>query len=272
MTVRSIEIRKSSGTVLGTVPVGKAGATQDYFFKNIDGLGPVDAQLSMYNFSSYDGSVLHNARLTQRNIVLTLGYSPNYTNGKDIGALRKQAYLWFKPKSSVTLYINDSDRERVYVTGIVEKVTPNIFSKDPEIQISLICENPYFLRPSMISMNGVANTAYDLSTYGDAPTGFAMVITPKVNFSVFTIRGGTQDYMLFRYPFAANDTVRIGVNPGNKYATVTRAGVTTPIIDRMEGTTLQMFLDDTVTNFGMFTNEGAAADFLLQFRPAWIGV
>lgn len=102
--------------------------------------------------------------------------------------------------------------------------------------------------------------------------GFAMVITPKVNFSVFTIRGGTQDFMYFSYPFAANDTIRVGVNPGNKYATVTRAGVTTSLLDHMGDKTLQMVLDDTVKDFGMLTNNGAAADFLLQFRPAWLGV
>lgn len=272
MTLRNIRTRRTSGGDLITLPVGAPGTAYDYFIKNVDGLGPVDAQLSMYNFASYDGGVLHNARLSQRNIVLTLGYSPNYAGNKDIGALRQAAYKMFTPKSQINLYFSDSAMEQTYTTGYVEKITPSVFSKDPELQVSVICENPYLMRPAQISLNGVANTPYDVSKVGNAPFGFVIAITPTVNFSVFTIRGGTQDFMYFEYPFAAGDNIRISTNPGSKSAIVTRNGVATSLLDRMGGKTIDMVIDDTVTDFRMLTNGGATANFLLQYRPQWVGV
>ena len=271
MTLRSVEVRSDAGVILGTIPVGSPGSN-DYYIKNIDGLQPVDAVLAMSNFADYDGSVYHGARLAQRNIVITLGYSPNYVSGKDIGALRKQAYLWFKPKMLSGLFFNDSDRERVYVYAYVEKITPTMFSKDPEIQISLICEDPYFSRPTALNFNGIQSAPLDLSSYGDAPTGFAMTLTPGANFSSFSVRNEINDALLFSYPFATGDTIRLGFNPGSKYATVTRAGVTTPILDRISSGSMQMFIDNRVNNFRVLTNGSAAASYVLNLRPKWTGI
>lgn len=271
MTLRSVEVRSDAGVILGTPPVGAPGSA-DYFIKDIDGLGPVDAVLSMSNFADYDGAVYHGSRLTQRNIVITLGYSPNYSTGRDVGALRKQAYLWFRPKSRVRLFFNDSDRERVYAIGYVEKVAPVIFSKEPEIQVSIICEDPYFARPSAITLNGTQSSSLDLSDYGDAPTGFDVTLTPAVNFSSITVDNGVTEPLVITYPFAPGDTVRLGFNPGSKYATVTRSGVVTPLFDRITSGSMQIFIDDRVTNFRILTNGGGSASYSLILRPKWLGV
>lgn len=271
MTIRSLEVRTGSGGLLGTVPVG-APDSADYFIKNIDGLGPVDAVLAMSNFADYDGAIHHGARLAQRNIVITLGYSPNYVSGRDVGTLRKQAYLWFRPKSSIRLYVNDSDRERVYTHGYVEKVEPVLFSKDPEIQISIVCEDPYFASVTSITRNESANDNIDLSDYGDAPTPFTLNITPAVNFSRIDIRNGVDPNIIIAYPFAANDLIRVSVTPGSKFASVTRAGVTTTLLDRLQDSTLQMFLDDRVTAFNVVTAGGGTASYVMTLSPKWLGV
>lgn len=271
MTLRSLEVRDEAGALLGTIPVGSPG-TSDYFIKDIDGLHPVDAVLAMSNFADYDGSVYHGARLTQRNIVMTLGYSPNYSNGMDIGALRKQAYQWFRPKGVARLYFNDSDRERVYTIGHVEKVTPTIFSKDPEIQISVICEDPYFASVSASTIESPANTNVNLSTYGDAPTPYVLHITPAVNFNRIDIRNGVDPNIVIAYPFAANDLIRVSVTPGSKYASVTRSGVTTTLLDRLEDSTLNMFIDARVTAFNVVTAGGGTASYSMSIRKRWLGI
>lgn len=273
MTLQLLDVRDGvSGVSYGYIPVGSPG-TRDYYIKSIEGLGPVDAVLAMSNFADYDGAVHHGGRLAQRNIVLTLGYSPNYSNGKDIGVLRRQAYSWFRPKALTRIIFTDSAiAERVDVRAYVEKITPVMFSKDPEVQVSLICEDPYFAEILLKTINGVANTSIDLSTYGDAPTGFNLEITPLVNFSVFVIRNFVNDPLGFTYPFAAGDSIKLGFHPGNKYAVVTRGGVTSPLFDRISSGSMQMMIDNRVSDFRITTNGGAQLNYTLTMFPKWLGL
>lgn len=275
MTLQLLDVRDAvSGVSYGYIPVGSPG-TRDYYIKSIDGLGPVDAVMAMSNFADYDGAVHHGGRLAQRNIVLTLGYSPNYSNGKDLGALRRQAYSWFRPKALTRIIFTDSALStRVDVMAYVEKITPVMFSKDPEVQVSLICEDPYFAEINSVTLKGTTPSRFDLSDpiYGDAPTGFTMNITPQVNFGSFSVRNDIDEVLLFTYPFAANDTIRLGFNPGAKYATVTRAGVTTPILDRISSGSMRMTLDRRVTNFRILVTGNATTTYQVLFRSKWLGL
>lgn len=274
MSVQSVEVRTSDSSILGTIPVGRPDLNQDYFIKDIDGLGPTDASLAMSSFADYDGSVFHGGRLNQRIIVMKIGYSPNYASNEGIGALRKQAYTWFPPKSRVGLFINDLDRPRVYVYGYVERIEPVIFSKDPEMQITLVCEESYFASPSMLTLNGTANTPVSLTDdiYGDAPSGFVLTMSPTANFSRLDIRNGKDPNIVIEYPFAAGDSIRVSTNPGSKYATVTRGGVTTPLLDRLVDSTVQMFIGPPATSFNVVTSGSLAVNYTLAFRPKWLGV
>lgn len=274
MSVQSVEVRTSDSTILGTIPVGRPSLNQDYFIKEIDGLGPTDASLAMSSFADYDGSVFHGGRLNQRVIVMKIGYSPNYTSNEGIGALRKQAYTWFPPKSRVGLFINDLDRPRVYVYGYVERIEPVIFSKDPEIQITFVCEEAYFASPTSLTLNGVANTPISLSnsTYGDAPSGFVLTLRPTANFSRLDIRNGLDPNIIIAYPFASGDIIRVSTNPGSKYASLTRSGSVTPLLDRLVDSTVQMFIGPPATSFNVVTSGSLAVNYDLAFRPKWLGV
>lgn len=109
------------------------------YVESIEGLGPVKASINTTDLASADGALFNSARLSTRNIVITLGmlFDPTVEDS------RQKAYRFFPVKSKVTLRFN-TDRRTVTTVGYVESNDPNIFSKDETTQISIICPDPFF--------------------------------------------------------------------------------------------------------------------------------
>ena len=108
--------------------------------KNIDGLGPGKANINTTSLASHDGSVFDTAHLGNRNIVITF-LILQYEN--TIEQARLLTYKYFPIKKEVTLIFHTDNRD-VSIKGRVESNEPNIFSKDEETKISIICTDPYF--------------------------------------------------------------------------------------------------------------------------------
>jgi hypothetical protein len=111
--------------------------------RNIDGLDPVKASVNTSGFGSVDGAAYTGSSILGRNIVLTVHPNPDWNNWS-YEALRRLLYSYFMPKSPIRLVFYSDDMPPVEITGIVESVSVNPFSKDPELLISVICPDPYF--------------------------------------------------------------------------------------------------------------------------------
>lgn len=111
--------------------------------RNISGLDPVKASVNTSPYGSVDGASYVGSSLTNRNIVLTLHPNPDYDNWT-YESLRRLIYAYFMPKRPTRLVFYSDDMIPVEISGIVEGVIVNMFSKDPELQVSIICPDPYF--------------------------------------------------------------------------------------------------------------------------------
>ena len=111
--------------------------------RNISGLDPVKASVNTSPYGSVDGASYVGSSLTNRNIVLTLHPNPDYDNWT-YESLRRLIYAYFMPKRPTKLVFYSDDMIPVEISGIVEGVIVNMFSKDPELQVSIICPDPYF--------------------------------------------------------------------------------------------------------------------------------
>lgn len=110
-----------------------------FLIREITGLGPPKANINATENSTDDGSVFNSARLDSRNIVLKLVLFPNPT----IEDTRQSSYRYFPIKKPVTLVI-ETDNRICEISGYVETNTPDIFSKQESLSISIICHDPYF--------------------------------------------------------------------------------------------------------------------------------
>ena len=127
-------------------------ARHGLLIKSIDGLGPAKANINVVQMATLDGSYYNSARLDQRNIVIGLIF-----NG-DIENARLNTYEDFPIKGEVKLEI-ETDRRTVYTKGYVESNEPDIFSKQEEAQISIICPDPYFYDVESVQISGMAHSS-----------------------------------------------------------------------------------------------------------------
>lgn len=128
--------------------------------RDISGLDPVKASVSTSPYGSVDGSSYTGSSVLSRNIVLKLKPNPDW-NIWTYEKLRRLIYSYFMPKLLTRLVFYSDDMVPVEIYGIVEGVEVNMFSKEPEIQVSIICPDPYFtaLDPTVITgQNGEVKT------------------------------------------------------------------------------------------------------------------
>lgn len=152
-------------------------SSSEYVIKNIDGLGPVKASLTSADNASDPGSVFLSARDGQRNIVITMGFAPSYSTGSNVTALRQALKSFLMPKTLVELRFTDDVLGVFDIWGHVETHEPVMFSKEPEVVISIICDDPYFYKNAADIVFNIptltpGNEEFSVDYAGDVPVGF----------------------------------------------------------------------------------------------------
>jgi hypothetical protein len=156
--------------------------------RSIDGLGPVKAELASTAFASGRGELYQGGSIGKRNIVLNLGLNPNWVD-QTITTLRQKLYAYFLPEAWTKLRFFSDHMPTVDIEGVVESFEPNIFSQDPEIQVSVLCHRPDFIDIDATMYEGLVDdgTAELEFTYeGTVNTGFEIRIDGSVDNPSYT--------------------------------------------------------------------------------------
>lgn len=145
----------------------------------VDGLNPVKAELSSSPYANLPGEYYLNSRVGKRNIVLTLGLNPSYFQGEDAEALRKHLRNWFNPQNPVRIEVVTTDKT-LQIEGIVETFESPLFVQDPQVQVSIICHDPYFraMLPKSINHSGPSWDTFEVVNEGDVSIGFELYVNP----------------------------------------------------------------------------------------------
>jgi hypothetical protein len=166
---------------------------------NIEGLDPVAASISSGNFANLDGEQYYSARRQKRNIRITLSLDPDFATA-DVKTLRDQLYAYFMPKSAITLKFNMFDRFAttvagqtlsLYTEGRVESFDSALFTKDPQVVISVLCFDPDFVDRDEIVITDLLNNGLVIDYPGTTPTGILLTVAP--------VYGGEMSYFGFTH-------------------------------------------------------------------------
>lgn len=155
--------------------------------RNITGLGPVKSNISTFSYGVTRGESFNKAHIGKRNIVLTVGLNPNWVD-QSIESLRALLYEYFMTGNKVILRFFSTHLPTAEITGYIESFETNIFSKDPEIQISIICPDPDFVAISSKEVVGniqLFNTT-SIDYEGTAPTGFNLLLEANATNVTYT--------------------------------------------------------------------------------------
>lgn len=207
--------------------------------RNIDGLNPVKASVNTSPFGSVDGEAFVGSSVLSRNIVITVCPNPDWKTWT-YESLRRLLYQYFMPKRAVRLVFYSDDMVPVEINGIVEDVSVNQFSKDPELLVSIICPYPYF-------------TALDPTVVAGQSIRAGGVITP-INY-----KGNVESGLYVEVTYTS------GVNPGSvgiqvgdptlTHANVILANIITPTkYFELSSVPLEKYVRGVATDTGLITN------------------
>jgi hypothetical protein len=156
--------------------------------RNIDGLGPVGADIVSTPFATGRGEQYQGSSSGKRNIVMTLGLNPNWVD-QTMASLRQLLYRYLLPEQWTKLRFYSDHLPTVDIEGYVETFEPNIFSEDPERQISVICPKPDFVDIDPIIVTGVVDdgsTEHLINYDGNLETGFEFRVDRTIANAAYT--------------------------------------------------------------------------------------
>ena len=140
---------------------------------------------------SADGAYFNSSRMQPRNIVITL------VMAGDIEASRQLLYSIFPVHKPMLVYYQNN-RRNVKITGYVETLEGDLFVQQEEIQISIICPNPYWqdVNPASIQLVQTANfLKFPLSINEGEPIPFSEATSSPA--AKVTINGDVESGFIF---------------------------------------------------------------------------
>jgi len=217
---------------------------------SIDGLTPPKATLNFSVIPTKDGSVFNSARTENRNIVFSL--APIY----DIENSRLTIYKFFRVKQPVYFYFANGGRN-VCIEGIVESVEGALFERNQNLQISVICPEPYFkaleetvtdlsqvaplfsfpfaIAKAGISFSEIEKTIEKNIYYaGEVETGFTIELRALAALTDPTIYNEAGESFSIGLEMQAGDVITINTVKGSKTVTLLRDGVVSNIINKVK--------------------------------------
>lgn len=272
--------------------------------KNIEGLGPVKANINFTEMATVDGALDNSARIGTRNIVISL----IFIEKPSIEDTRLKTYKYFPNKKSITFSI-ETDNRICEIIGRVESNNPSIFEEQEGCQISILCPDPYFysidryqnvfygieplfefpfsnesLTENLIEFGEIkqyteGNVYYD----GDVEIGLTMTIHalgPAKGITIYNLR--TREMMtiddnkfetIVGSGIQAGDDIIITTNKGEKGIVLYRSGMFTNILNCL-GKPIRWFQISKGNNiFGYRAEEGLYnLQFIVENRVIYEGV
>ena len=262
-----------------------------FWIVNIDGLGPVQANINTTEIVTFDGSIYNSARGNERNIVMDLIFE-----GRDIEDIRHLTYRYFPIKGKVTVQV-ETDHRLCEIDGYVESNDPTIFSRKESTSISILCPSAWFkdvseegnrsvnfygidplfefpfsnesLSEKLIEFGGIRNSFEETFDYnGEVETGFVMTIHALGEIGDVTIYNvDTNDSMtiyadklkaLTGSKLQAGDDIIINTIKGEKSARLLRDAKYTNILNCLGRDITWFQLVQGENRFAYSTSEGSA--------------
>jgi Phage tail protein len=248
---------------------------------DIAGLDPVTAAINTSQYGSIDGSYYTGSSVGQRNIVLSVGFHPDW-NDYTMEDLRMILYQYFMPKRQVTMQFESTHLPEVTIDGFVESLTPNIFSQDPEIQISIICPNPDFVAIESLEIDGVVSAITPVTF---TPIAYEGSIETPMDVTIKTSAGGTytgnlylmnygveQDTFTVAVALTSSAYVEFNSADGARAIDSVAGGVHTSLIKTIGSTATWLKLNPGLNNFAIASATPANQRWVMTYNPRYGGL
>lgn len=203
--------------------------TTRYILKAADGLGPPEIDNFLYK-GVYNGREVHD-----RQLIIRIGLSPDYKVSETPASLRTEIYglLSPGPTDKITVRIYNGPNIVAVTRGYVSKLEPVIFSKDPEVQITIDCDGSYLEGSQELSVVPDTLDTFGVDYPGTVTTGLYYELTFNAdtqNWIIYTDGPGVGAKMELDYAFLSGDKLMVDTRPGQRSIKRLRGTVTKNLI------------------------------------------
>lgn len=260
---------------------------------DVDGLNPPKAQINRSTVAGLDGSKFNSSKLEERNIVITLRLNGNVEEN------RLFLYQYFRTKDYCKLYYKNNSRD-VYIEGYVETVDVDYFSISEQMQISIVCPNPYFKNAqeivddiskafgmfefpfainvgSPIEFSAIDTTRItNVKNQSESETGVIIEVNFLSSVNTLQIRNVvTNAKFTLNFAFEKSDTLIINTNKGNKSVRLIRNAVSYNLFSYIQKGSIFFQLDVGDNYFSYLVDGGendTAVDIVFKHYTIYRGV
>jgi len=217
------KIRLNGGTDVD-FPIIGALPSDTYILKAVDGLGPPDVNVIILD------NVYQGRETANRQIVMRVGLNPNYGVNQTPEQLRSTLYkmLTLDYTSALRFSLMDGGIIVAIVDGYISKMEVAHFAKDPEVQITIECLQPYLLAPNPTVLVPTTKATFPVVNPGTASTWFKADFNITGTIANFTLSRNLKplEQMKIQTTLLPGDVLSIDTRDGQKNITYTRAGKT----------------------------------------------
>lgn len=270
--ITSVRIRDALRESTIKLPVYSPSPDQPFFITDVQGLGPVKADLMSSDYANVDGGIIHSTRVPMRNIILKVRYSPFYAQNQSSELIRQDLYNILPPKAKILLVVNDNELERVHINGVVESHEPTIFTKTPEVQISIVCPAPYFRLPTPKKLYGTLGYNLDVSGITSVETGFIFNFRAERYTEAIRIANGLQQDIYYGKPLDVGDRLKISTIPGNKYLNRNDGSGYYSDLDGLEFGDMGMYISPTMSTIKVTGRAHDPQNYDIEITPQVVGL
>lgn len=212
------------------IAFGDVDYTKSYILRNATGLDPEEVMAKYYGRASGTLTKYYKPTMRERIVTLLINLNPQYDLGESVSSLRDKVYqvLSYGLTAELQLkFVNVGGTEVASLFGFIEKIEAPIFSKEPQVQITFKCTDPFFKKTDYVVVPGTMfgtehNWNDDIS---NAPHGYELKFVFSSGGTPFSITNETEfgDALFYiGFSFFAGDTLYLNSEDGNKYVYVDR--------------------------------------------------
>lgn len=246
--------------------------------QEIDGLDPVKATLVSSAFAGQDGEQFYSSRREARNIKLTLGLAPDYVSDS-VQDLRRQVYAFLMPKMQVLLTFHMDDGLTVNILGVVETTETAHFSREPTMDVSIMCYDPDFVDPTAVVLTGDSTNGTIERTIeydGTVETGLQLQLNINQTLDQFTVYhrapDGSTRVLTFVNGMVNGEVIKIDTRPGSKQATSTLTGTTKSVLYGISPQSNWLQLEPGTNYVRIFVNKVTPVPYTLTYFTRYGGL
>lgn len=273
----------SGDTELASFALGLGETPDRYLIKAMSGVDAAAITPRFYSMGLESGQGLFDFGLTAREIVFRIGLNPKLLLDESFSELRDRLYRAISANRNGTIRIQFNSGAAViaHIYGFITKFEASLFTKSPEAQITVRCDDPFFRGIAPVTMASPDDFTTDnpiivpdsLST---APHGFLFEIEFTSSADAITIQETllAPEWVFTVTPsggFGAGDVLKISSEERNKYVTVNSGGGDDPVVDGISVGSVWPILFPGENRFYL-SEMPSVADVSVSFYPAYWGI